>query len=141
MARKDFATATGGYDPNEIVTKSQDHHGHSTNQRVHIPPTWRAMIEQIVQSPEWPEYTTLAAFVRDSMYHRLHWTTMQKDRTTFPGIKRAMIRERYRNRLTTDQELETATRAFRNDIEESIVFQLVSAHGSAEEARAAENEQ
>ena len=120
MAHKDFASESGGYDPDEIMTSSQDNHGHSTNQRVHIPPTWRAQMEQLIQSEQWPEYNSLQAIVRDALYHRLRWTGTQKNRSQYPGIQRAMIRERYRNRLDADIQYEASMREFRQTLDRSL---------------------
>ena len=120
MAHNDFAGEAGGYDPDEIMTTSQDHHGHSTNQRVHIPVTWRAMMEQLIQSEQWPEYHSIQAIVRDALYHRLRWTGTQKNRPQFPDIKRAMIRERYRKRLESDMQHEAEMREFRQTLDRSL---------------------
>lgn len=120
MAHSDFASESGGYDPNEIMTGSQDKHGHSTNLRVHVPTTWRAMIEQLIQSDQWPEYSSLQAVFRDSLYHRLHWTTTQKNRGQFPNIARAMVRERYRKRIENDILLEASIKEFRQSIDRSL---------------------
>lgn len=124
MAHKDFASEAGGYDPDEIMNRSQDHNGHSTNQRVYIQPTWKAMMEQVVQSDQWPEYRTFQDVVRDALYHRLHWITTQKQRGLFPEIQSAMVRERYIKRLEADIQYEASIRAFRDVIDKSLTAML-----------------
>jgi len=120
LAHKDFASEGGGYDPDEIMTRSQDHNGHSTNQRVYIPPMWKALLEQLSQSDQWPEYRTFQDVVRDALYHRLYWSAQQKNRGQFPDIQSAMVRERYRKRLETDIAYEAAVREFREDIDRAL---------------------
>jgi hypothetical protein len=102
------------------MTTSQDHHGHSTNLRVHIPTTWRSMMEQLIQSDQWPEYNSIQSIVRDSLYHRLRWTGTQKNRPQYPAIQQAMIRERYRKRLDSDIQHEAEMRDFRKMIDRSL---------------------
>jgi len=120
MAHEDFASEAGGYDPDEIVTVAQDAHGHSTNLRVHVPTTWRAMMEHIIQSDQWPEYTSVQTILRDALYHRLHWTGTQKDRSQHPGVARAMVRERYRKRLDEDIAIEAENREFRKKLDKTL---------------------
>lgn len=124
MAHEDFAGEGGGYDPNEIVTGSQDDHGHSINLRVHIPTPWRAMMEQYIQSDQWPEYSSIQAIFRDALYHRLHWISTQKDRTQFPNVRMAMIRERYRKRLNDDADYLASMRQFRSDLDVTLTKML-----------------
>ena len=124
MAHKDFASEAGGYDPDEIMNRSQDHNGHSTNQRVYIPPAWKAMMEQVTQSDQWPEYRGYQDVVRDSLYHRLHWIATQKNRGRFPDVKSAMIRARYLKRLEADIEYEAEIRAFREKVDRTLAEML-----------------
>lgn len=120
MAHGDFAAESGGYDPDEIITISQDTNGHSTNLRVHVPTTWRAMMEPIIQSDQWPEYGSVQAIFRDALYHRLHWISEQKVRTQFPEVARAVVRDRYRKRLEADVALEAEAREFRQTIDRTL---------------------
>lgn len=120
MAHNEFASESGGYDPDEIMTRSQDHNGHSTNQRVYIPPTWKAMMENIKDSDQWPEYRGFQDIVRDALYHRLHWITAQKNRGQYPEVQSAMVRERYRKRLEADIQYEASVREFKETIDRSL---------------------
>lgn len=124
MAHNDFSGETGGYDPDEIMTSSQDRNGHSTNQRVHVPPSWRAMMEQYIQSDQWPEYRHMADIVRDALYHRLYWASQQKNRSQFPEVASAMVRERYRKRLDAEVLREMELREFRHDLDTRLTEML-----------------
>lgn len=120
MAHNDFVAQGNTYDPNEIMTKARDAHGHSTNQRVHIPPSWRAIMEVYIQSDLWPEYTGIQPIVRDALYHRLHWAAEQKARGDSPMVKQAMVRERYRKRLNMDSEYENSMKEFRRNVDDVL---------------------
>lgn len=79
MAREDFEQDR--YDPNRIyVGGAKDRDGHSTNLRCHVPDPWAAAINELTNSGQWPEYTTVQGFMRDALYHRLRWAAAQKDR-------------------------------------------------------------
>lgn len=89
MARSDFRD--NPYDPNEIyMGGAKDAQGHSTNIRAHIPDTWVGMINQIVSSPEWPEYQTFQDFYRDAIFHRMRWTQSQPNRGRDPKVRTLM---------------------------------------------------
>jgi hypothetical protein len=124
LAHNDFASEAGGYDPDEIMNRSQDHHGHSTNQRVYIQPAWKAIMEQVSQSDQWPEYRAYQDIVRDALYHRLHWISKQKSRGTFPYVESAMVRARYLKRLETDAEYEAEIRGFREKVDRELSEKL-----------------
>lgn len=91
MSRDQFANqGSNAYDVNDIITTSQDDHGHSTNLRVHIPKPWAAILHQIANSDTWPEYGNVHAIVRDALYHRMHWISEQKGREQFPAVAQAV---------------------------------------------------
>ena len=117
MARADIET---GYSPDEIITRSQDEMGHSANLRVHIPKPWRAMIEQIVQSDAWPEYSSVQDFIRDAIYHRLHWTTIAKDRDHIPAVRAMVMQIRRERELNVIAQQHMTWRAFSDRIERTL---------------------
>lgn len=89
MARNDLRD--DAYDPNDIyMGGAKDAQGHSTNIRAHIPDTWVGMINQVVSSPEWPEYQTLQDFYRDAIFHRMRWAQQQPNRGRDPKVRTLM---------------------------------------------------
>ena len=108
MARRDFQADE--YDPDEIYAGgSMDTHGHSSNLRCHVPKTWLGPMSSLIASPEWPEYRDTQSIIRDALYHRLHWTTTQKDREAAPGVARAMAIMRFeRSREAAEQMMHEA---------------------------------
>lgn len=117
MAREDYE---GGYRIDEILTRSQDEHGHSANLRVHVPVPWRALMEQVCQSDAWPEYRSIQDIVRDSLYHRLHWVSGQKEREAFPEVRAAMMQVRLERQLSYITESARMWREFSERIEETL---------------------
>lgn len=113
MARQDFID--DGYSEEEIYSGgSKDNQGHSTNVRAHVPDPWMAAIGELIASPDWPEYKTSQHFIRDAIFHRLHWSIRQTNRRTNERVRRliaisrlkaetnyrAMEREAYQELLT-----------------------------------------
>jgi hypothetical protein len=70
----------GEYSPAEIWAGAQDDHGHSAYMRLPFPKSWMGQIGDLVGSNEWPEYSSPQAFVRDAIWHRLHWVSKQTNR-------------------------------------------------------------
>lgn len=112
------------YDPNEIVTRAQDDHGHSVNPRVTLPKTWNAVLAQIVNSDDWPEYRTTQDVIRDALYHRFHWINTQKDRHHIPEVQAAIIRARYLRRLENHLHEALAWDEFRKKIDQVLLEQI-----------------
>ena len=78
MPRNDFTTSR--YDYNEIYSgSSKDERGSSSNLRCKIPDSWAAQITRLAYDPQWPEYDTPQGFIRDAIYHRLHWVSQQRE--------------------------------------------------------------
>jgi hypothetical protein len=101
------AAKAGDYDVDQIITASQDKFGHSANVRTHIPRPWVGMINEIVQSDDWPEYKGQNAFIRDAIYHRLHWASEQSDRYMKPEVaKQIIIAQRMASYEQLRQDLE-----------------------------------
>jgi len=73
------------YDVDKVWTSSQDQHGHSVQNRVNYPKSWAGQVAELVHSREWPEYRSPQDFVRDAIYHRLHWAH-NSQRTTDPEL-------------------------------------------------------
>lgn len=89
MARENFVD--DGYDPQEIYAGgAKDADGHSTNIRCHIPDPWMGAIQELIASPEWPEYRTPQDFYRDAIYHRIRWASRQPDRTSSARVRTLM---------------------------------------------------
>jgi len=135
MARKDFID--DGYSEEEIYSGgSKDVQGHSTNLRTTVPDPWMAAMGELISSPDWPEYKTSQHFVRDAIFHRLHWTLRQTDRKSNDRVKRlvamsrltaeinyrAMERETYQTLLT---ELRQAFRDAHADGDEMGVREMI----------------
>lgn len=88
MARDDFKTEVTDYNVNDIYTnKATDKQGHSVNLRCNIPTHWGASINEYVQHPDWPEYNSMQAFIRDAIYHRLNWAAEQSNRGQIESVK------------------------------------------------------
>jgi hypothetical protein len=120
MSRQQLAAQSGGYDPDEIHTTSQDDHGHSIHLRVHCPKTWGAILAQIVDSAQWPEYRSNQDIIRDALYHRLNWIDEQKDRSHIPSIQQALARARLQLRLLQDAADAEEWMAFSNMIQTTL---------------------
>lgn len=78
LPRNDFTNSR--YDYNEIYSgSSKDERGSSSNLRCKIPDSWAAQISRLAYDSEWPEYDTPQGFIRDAIYHRLHWVSQQRE--------------------------------------------------------------
>lgn len=78
MPRNDFNPSR--YDYNEIYSgSSKDERGASSNLRCKIPDSWAAQITRLAYDTQWPEYDTPQGFIRDAIYHRLHWVSEQRE--------------------------------------------------------------
>jgi hypothetical protein len=121
------------YSPDDIVTSSQDDHGHSAHLRVHVPKYWASMLEFLTHSPWWPEYRSSQDVLRDAIYHRLHWVDQQHGREQFPHVQEALARERLLARLRADEADAAHREEMLADIERSLSRNL--AEGDVEAAR------
>lgn len=63
--------AAGQYSRVKFYTRATDTKGHRRSMTVSIPPEVAGQIEVLVGSPDWPDYTSTMAFVRDSVVHNL----------------------------------------------------------------------
>lgn len=127
MSRDRFEQSAGGeYDPNEIITSSQDDHGHSTNFRTHVPKPWYAQMMMYINSDDWPEYRQVQDIVRDALYHRLHWMSEQKNREQFPGIRQAILRARHQRRLRANMENTIAWAEFSTEIDRVLAEKIAA---------------
>lgn len=120
MSRNQLAAQSGGYDPDEIHTTSQDDHGHSIHLRVHAPKTWGAIMGQVIESDMWPEYRSNQDIIRDALYHRLQWIDDQKDRSHIPSIAQALARARLQRKLAQDAADAEEWMTFSNDIQTTL---------------------
>lgn len=121
MARSDFAAQSGGgYDINDIITSSQDEHGHSVNLRLTVPKSWNAILHKIKESDSWPEYTSANAIMRDALYHRLHWISEQKNRQAFPAIDEAIAIAQAESSLELDNRRAERVAVLRKKIDDVL---------------------
>lgn len=99
MARKDFDN--GGWDWNQIYTgPASDDHGHKASPRVAYPDSWMAAISILIQpGNEWPEYDSVAAFIRDAVFARMQWAAQQAERSVDARVKSLMQLEANEARL------------------------------------------
>ena len=108
------------YDPDTIVTDSQDGHGHSAHLRVHVPKTWGAIMHGVVNSDAWPEYRTTQDILRDALYHRLHWIEQQKNREQVPGVAESIRRERLRTEIERSNLEQEERQQFVGEVEQGL---------------------
>ena len=64
---------TARYDAGRVYRRSTDDNGNKTSLTVTVPATLAARIAVVVASRQIPAYRTGADFLRDAVYHRLHW--------------------------------------------------------------------
>lgn len=73
MPREEFQTQQSGeYSVDDVWTKATDKQGHSAYLRVPIPKHWAGEVSAIIESNRFG-YRNQQDFVRDAVYHRLHW--------------------------------------------------------------------
>lgn len=73
VARDDFKTQDPSeYSIDDVWRGSADKQGHSAYVRVPVPKHWSGQMIAIVQSGDF-DYKSQQDFVRDAIYHRLHW--------------------------------------------------------------------
>jgi len=75
-----WETEDPGYSEDRFYTFAKDNQGHSTQINTRFADYIVAAIAEIVQSKEIPEYATAQDFIRDSVYHRIHWTSKNRYR-------------------------------------------------------------
>lgn len=79
MTTWDTAPASSDpYNPNDFYTSGVDHRGHSSTQRVSLPPDLAGQLAALVASRKFPHYDTVQALIRDAVVHRLkHLETIE----------------------------------------------------------------
>jgi hypothetical protein len=123
MPRDQFA-AESGYDPDEIHTASQDEHGHSVQIRVYVPKTWYSIAKDVENSDLWPEYKSVAAFMRDAMYHRMHWIAEQKGRGSAIHVEEALAVAQATRSLYHEEARDSDMAKFREHIDKVLGAKL-----------------
>lgn len=132
MARSDFKSDT--YDVNEIYTGgSKDEQGHSSNLRVKVPDSWAAIVSNFVSSAEWPEYISVQAFVRDAIFHRMHWASQQKNRGAQTKIRQLMELATMHESLTLRAGFRTSYQDFHDQM--NVVFRNALSDGDGQNVR------
>lgn len=128
MARADFLGDE--YDPERIVTTSSDDKGHSANIRVHIPTFWHSVMQQKVQSSQWPEYRTIQDCVRDAIFHRIHWWSEQTSRGDIPHVREAIFQQEMRDRIQMSDYRKAQWKEFIEEIETKIQHHIAEGNRS-----------
>jgi hypothetical protein len=119
LSRSQFANEV--YDPNEIYTgPATDKEGHSSNMRCAIPTPWAGAVSEVVNSPEWPEIKSSQDFIRDAIYHRLHWTSEQKNRGNLRYVSNLQALSEASAILARHREFQSAYELFDEESEESL---------------------
>jgi hypothetical protein len=122
MSRDQFTDS--GYDPDEIHTASQDEHGHSAHIRFYLPKTWYAIMKDIENSDLWPEYKSVAAFLRDAAYHRMHWAAEQKGRGSTARVEEALAIAQANRSLFHEEARDSDMSKFRENIDKVLGAKL-----------------
>lgn len=81
------------YDISHFYTAATNKHDHSKNVQVPIPDYVRAEILKLVNSGQWPAYSSVQAFMRDATVHRLHWIRDQDPDPDMDRVLNAVRRE------------------------------------------------
>lgn len=113
-----WSTADPDYDIDNFYTASEDKHGHSAHVAIRVSKTMAAVMQQVLESRQFPAYTTTSDIVRDAIYHRLrHLMYERKDFTPTPEMQFL---------VSVERQAEQAKRAM--DIVNSVetLFQTVN---------------
>lgn len=77
----DWLTDDGQYSEEKFYCHSTDGKGHAESLRVNVPPPIMAQISKMIQSNQFPDYSTAQDITRDALIHRLRFlATMKGDR-------------------------------------------------------------
>ena len=107
------------YRPERIHVRASDDKGHSTKGRMLMPKHWAGWIESIVEHPDFPEYRSAADFVRDAIFHRLHYWASHPTRDTDPMLQNRLSLERMKNRLAEQQLHSAEVASFRSQLDDA----------------------
>ena len=127
MARQDFDDS--GYSPEEIYQEgTQDEHGHSANFRCKVPTTWGSIIDEFVDSKDFPEIRKRNDFVRDAIYHRIRfWNAAAKERRMADPVVRELIaQEHIAGRLTSETNRRMRRIEFMDQMRETLQAAIVA---------------
>lgn len=131
MAREDFKAETTDYDVNTIyVGKATDDNGHSTNLRCNLPTHWAASILDLINSPEWPEYNSMQAFIRDAVHHRMNWAADQTDRGHIESVQRLRAIENMKQAIARHTHFQAAYEEMMEEVQDT--FRAASVHHDRE---------
>lgn len=131
MAREDFTAESSDYDINQVYTGSaSDDNGHSVNLRCNIPTHWAASITELVNSVDWPEINSTQAFVRDAIYHRMHWASEQTDRTRIESVRKLRAIELMKQAIARHSFIRRAYEQMMEEMQET--FRSASVHSDRE---------
>jgi hypothetical protein len=88
-SREDWGTETIGYSEYNFYTNAVDKKGHGTVAHTKYPDYMLAVVSEIVQSKEIPQYRTQGDVMRDALFHRLVWLDKNKGNVrNIPNLSR-----------------------------------------------------
>lgn len=86
------------YSTHEFYTRATNKHDHSIPASVRLDPTIAAEINALVASGQIPHYRTMSDFIRDAVYHRMHFLSHELN-VGDEGLRGLLAREREQMRL------------------------------------------
>lgn len=79
------------YSPDKVYAAASDKRGHNERATVRCPPELLAGIAVAVGKRSLPEYDSVSDFIRDAMYHRLHYWQERLGQDFDPGLTTLMM--------------------------------------------------
>lgn len=67
------------YDANKTYTRSTNKHDHSITVNVNMPREYQSIIGTFVKDDAYPGYTSVQAFIRDAIFHRVFYLAQHGD--------------------------------------------------------------
>lgn len=107
------------YSPEVIHVRASDQDGHSWKGRIQLPKGWPGWIEAIIEDPRFPEYRTTADFIRDAVFHRLHYWADNPDRPVTGDLPNRLSLERMKNRLASSRDFSHEVASFKGELDET----------------------
>lgn len=108
------------YQADTFYTTSTDKKGHSAQVRTSIPPEMHSQIKRLIESGDFPMYQTMGDFVRDAIFHRVHWVAKNKAHLLDGELDRVARRSRLYHQLDEHQAFQERMRTLYTDLLESL---------------------
>lgn len=104
------------YDRAEFYTKTVDERGHKETFHTPVTPALHGRVGALVASKEIPKYKTVHAFIRNAIYHQLHYDTERLANPAFRlqmrnWLEREMMQSKREEKLATITQMESAIEA------------------------------